>query len=111
MSLLFFYLRIFPNKTIRLLLWATITFNGVWGVLFALLSALDCQPISYFWTYWDGEHVGTCLSINAIGWANAAISIAEDLWMLGIPLSQLKSLQLHWKKKIGVCIMFCTGTL
>lgn len=31
----------------------------------------------------------------------AAISIAEDVWMLAIPLSQLHSLQLHWKKKIG----------
>lgn len=31
----------------------------------------------------------------------AAISIVEDVWMLAIPLSQLHSLQLHWKKKIG----------
>ncbi|KUI55538.1 hypothetical protein VP1G_02965 [Cytospora mali] len=108
-SLLFFYLRIFPKKPIRILLWCTIAFNAVWGVTFALILAFDCQPISYFWTYWDGEHVGTCLNTNAIGWANAAISIAEDIWMLAIPLSQLRSLQLHWKKKVGVAIMFCTG--
>ena len=111
MSLLFFYLKIFPGKGIRRVLWCTAGFNAVWGVLFALLSVLECQPISYFWTYWDGEHIGSCLNTNAIGWANASISIAEDIWMLAIPLSQLRSLQLHWKKKIGVGIMFCTGTL
>lgn len=111
MSLLFFYLKIFPSQGIRRVLWCTIAVNAVWGALFALLSAFDCQPISYFWTYWDGEHTGSCLNTNAIGWANAAISIVEDIWMLAIPLSQLRSLQLHWKKKIGVGIMFCTGAL
>ncbi|POS76901.1 CFEM domain-containing protein [Diaporthe helianthi] len=68
-SLLFFYLKIFPNKSVRWLLWGTVIFNGI-----------------------------------------SAISIVEDFWMLGIPLSQLRSLQLHWKKKVGVAIMFSTGT-
>jgi hypothetical protein len=33
------------------------------------------------------------------------------VWMIGIPLSQIKKLELHWKKKIGAAIMFLTGTL
>lgn len=81
----------------------------------------QCKPISYFWDQWDGLHSGTCpINTNSLGWANgkhtyldlesnryssniliAAISIVEDVWMLAIPLSQLHSLQLHWKKKIG----------
>ncbi|KAI7785124.1 hypothetical protein LA080_008160 [Diaporthe eres] len=110
-SLLFFYLKIFPNKTVRWLLWGTLVFNGIWGILFALLAVFQCKPISYFWDQWDGLHIGTCpINTNSLGWANAAISIVEDVWMLAIPLSQLHSLQLHWKKKIGVAIMFCTGT-
>ena len=51
------------------------------------------------------------LNKNAIGWANAAISVALDLWMIAIPLWQIRSLNLHWKKKIGVVIMFLVGTL
>jgi hypothetical protein len=31
--------------------------------------------------------------------------------MLGIPLWQIRSLKLHWKKKIGVAMMFFVGTL
>lgn len=111
LSLLFFYLKIFPKKSIRNVLWATIGFTILWTLIFALVAVFNCNPISYYWTNWDHEHVGTCLDTNAIGWANASTSIAEDVWMLAIPLSQLRSLQLHFKKKVGVAIMFCTGTL
>ncbi|PSR80164.1 hypothetical protein BD289DRAFT_441274 [Coniella lustricola] len=109
-SILFFYLKIFPNRTVRALLWGTIIYNAIWGALFILLSIFQCQPISYYWTNWDGMHEGKCLNTNAIGWANAITSIVEDIWMVAIPLSQLSGLQLHFKKKIGVAIMFCTGT-
>lgn len=51
------------------------------------------------------------LNANAIGWANAAISVALDVWMLAVPLWNLKRLNLHWKKKVGVAAMFVVGTL
>jgi hypothetical protein len=57
-SLLFFYLRIFPG-TAQKLLWGTIIFNSVFGVLFMFLAAFQCTPVSYFWLNWDGEHKGT----------------------------------------------------
>ncbi|OIW29283.1 hypothetical protein CONLIGDRAFT_413814 [Coniochaeta ligniaria NRRL 30616] len=110
MSLLFFYLRIFPSTGTRNVLWATVAFNAVFGVVFVFVAIFQCKPISYFWEKWDGEHQGKCIEINSMGWAHAAISIALDLWMLGIPLSQLPGLNLHWKKKVGVAIMFCVGT-
>ncbi|KAF7561328.1 hypothetical protein G7046_g2815 [Stylonectria norvegica] len=109
MSLLFFYLRIFPGSAQKLL-WATVVLNAVFGVAFVLLAAFQCKPISFFWTKWDGEHEGACANVNAIGWANAAISIALDIWMLGVPLWNLRGLKLHWKKKIGVAAMFVVGT-
>ncbi|KAJ9138178.1 CFEM domain-containing protein [Pleurostoma richardsiae] len=109
MSLLFFYLRIFPDRLIRRLLWGTVIVNSVVGVLFAVMAIFQCHPISYVWTKWDGEHHGTCLNINGISWANAIISICLDIWMLAIPLWQLRSLNLNWKKKVGVGIMFATG--
>jgi hypothetical protein len=31
--------------------------------------------------------------------------------MLAIPLWQLKGLNMHWKKKVGVAAMFVLGTL
>ncbi|ETS81528.1 hypothetical protein PFICI_06530 [Pestalotiopsis fici W106-1] len=110
MSLLFFYLKIFPEKGVRRLLWGTVIFNTGFGIFFVVLTIFQCQPVSYYWTKWDGEHSGKCLSISGIAWANAAVSIALDIWMLAIPLSQLRKLHLHWKKKIGVALMFIVGT-
>lgn len=111
LCLLLFYLRIFPGKLVRRLLWATVVFDVLFGVIFLLVAIFQCSPISFFWQSWDGEQQGTCLNMNAIAWSNAGISIALDLWMLAIPLSQLRTLRLHWKKKIGVALMFCVGTV
>lgn len=111
MSLLFFYLRIFPDKMVKRLLWGTIWFNTGFGLFFVFLTIFQCQPVSFYWTKWDGEHEGKCLGINGIAWANAAVSIALDFWMLAIPLFQLRKLQMHWKKKLGVALMFVVGAL
>lgn len=111
LCLLLFYLRIFPGTTVRRLLWGTVVFTVLFGVVFFFLAIFQCTPVSHFWDHWDGEHEGKCLDLNAIAWANAGISIALDVWMLAIPLAQLKTLNLHWKKKIGVGLMFGVGTL
>lgn len=57
MTLLLFYLQIFPGPA-RRLLWATVVVNGIFGVSFMLLATFQCTPISFFWTNWDGEHKG-----------------------------------------------------
>ncbi|KAM6508539.1 hypothetical protein FALCPG4_018379 [Fusarium falciforme] len=110
LALLFFYLRIFPATSVRRILWSTIIFNSLFGIIFLIVTIFQCKPISYFWTNWDGEHEGSCVNLNAIAWANSGISIALDIWMLAIPLSQLKALNLGWRKKIGAGMMFSLGT-
>ncbi|KAI0020967.1 hypothetical protein F4780DRAFT_770413 [Xylariomycetidae sp. FL0641] len=110
LAMLFFYLRIFPGRGIRRLLWATVVFDVLFGLAFVLTAIFQCQPISYNWTNWKGEGGGTCADVSVIAWANAGVSIALDLWMLALPLSQLPQLRLHWKKKVGVGLMFCVGT-
>jgi hypothetical protein len=95
---------------VQRLLWGTVAFTLIWGIVYVIVAIFQCKPISYFWTHWDGMHEGSCLNINAITSSNAAISIVLDLWSLGIPLWQLRRLQLHWKKKVGVGLMFAVGT-
>ncbi|KAF2032867.1 GPCR, PTH11-type [Setomelanomma holmii] len=110
MSLLFFYIRVFPGKGVQRVLWGTVAFTAAWGICFIIVAIFQCQPINYFWNKWDGLHKGTCLDINSVTSSNAAISIALDFWSLGIPLFMLWGLKMHWKKKIGVAMMFCVGT-
>ncbi|KAL2260444.1 hypothetical protein VTK26DRAFT_5541 [Humicola hyalothermophila] len=110
LCLLLFYLRIFPSRGVRRLLWGTLVFDVLFGVCYLFLAIFQCTPISHYWEGWHGEVEGKCLDKGAIAWSNAAISIALDFGMLAVPLAQLKSLKLHWKKKIGVALMFCVGT-
>jgi hypothetical protein len=110
-SMLLFYLRIFPYERVRRVLWWTVGLNSVVGGTFVFVAIFQCDPISYYWTQWDSNHAGRCLNINALGWSNAAVSIALDLWMLAVPLSQLPKLRMHWKKKLGIGLMFFVGTL
>ncbi|KAH6609147.1 putative PTH11-type G-protein coupled receptor protein [Trichoderma cornu-damae] len=108
-TLLLFYIRIFPGRTVRLLLWGTLVGSAIFGVAFFFAAIFQCTPVKYYWHKWDGEHRGTCLDINSIAWSNAAISIVTDIWVLAIPLWQLKSLNLDWRRKLGVGMMFCVG--
>jgi len=111
LSIICFYIHIFPSAKVRRVLWITFGVTVAWGVAFVVCGIFQCRPISFFWTHWDGLHEGHCVEPNAIAWSNAITNIAFDLWILAIPLSQLRGLQLHWKKKAGVAIMFCLGTL
>lgn len=110
LTLLFFFLRIFPARRTKRVIWATITFTFLWGMAYVIAAVFQCNPISFSWDRWDGEHKGKCVNINALGWSNAAISIVLDIWMLALPLYQVFHLKLSWKKKISVTLMFCVGT-
>lgn len=49
LTLLFFFLRIFPKPIIRKLIWATIIIDVLYGLSFSLIAAFQCQPISHYW--------------------------------------------------------------
>ncbi|QSZ32616.1 hypothetical protein DSL72_002195 [Monilinia vaccinii-corymbosi] len=108
-SILLFFLRLFPERKIRWTIWGTIIMNVVILILFDLLAAFSCRPISFYWKGWDGEHVGRCLNINALAFTSAGASIVMDFWILMLPLTQLYDLNLHWKRKVGVVAMLSIG--
>jgi hypothetical protein len=105
LSMLFFYLRIFPSQSAQRVLWATVAFTTAYGIAFVTTCLFQCWPVSYNWTKWDRQHQGQCININAFTWSHAVMSICLDFWMLAVPLWQIKSLQMNLKKKIGVGLM------
>ncbi|KAJ6786621.1 hypothetical protein PWT90_10656 [Aphanocladium album] len=112
-SLTLFYLTLFPDRTIRRLLWATVCFHVLFTISYTLVITFQCLPIGYRKAAYDlkeaGRANGHCMDINASGWANGALTVATDVWLLAIPLSQIRKLKLHWKKKAGAILMFLTG--
>lgn len=111
MTFLLLYLRIFPRAKIRKVIWWTLIVNCTYTFVFVVVGIFQCQPIGYYWKRWDGEHHGRCIDLNALGWLNAAISIVLDIWMLAIPLTQIIDLNMQWKKRVGVGLMFSVGIL
>lgn len=103
LSILFFFLRIFPDRNFRRVVWVTVALVCAYGVAFVVTAAFQCWPFSYNWTQWnDRGGGGKCIDYAALAWANAAASIVLDLWILYLPFSQILALKLHWKKKLGI---------
>ncbi|KAG9246904.1 CFEM domain-containing protein [Calycina marina] len=106
LAFLLFYLRIFPGHQIRKTICVTILDNTLYTALFVLIGVFQCKPISFYWKRWNGEHVGSCINLNAFAFSNAAISIVLNVVMLTLPLTQIFGLHMHWKKRAGVAMMF-----
>ncbi|KAL7791486.1 putative PTH11-type G-protein coupled receptor protein [Trichoderma ceciliae] len=110
LSLSLFYLYVFPGTNIRRLLMGTAIFNVIFGVAFVITAMVQCIPLNFYWAqYYDDPPQGICIDLNKFAWANAGMGLAVDLWMIVLPLWQVRRLNLHWKKKIGVIFMFLIG--
>lgn len=108
-SMLLLFLRLFPHEGFRLATKLVLAFTTIWALAIFLTKVLSCRPLSYFWTRWDGEHEGTCLSHENIIWAHASINIFLDLVIIGLPMPTLLRMNLSWRKKLAICSMFAVG--
>lgn len=110
-SILLLYLRLFPDYIMRrnikigLALCSAAVFCLFWACVF------KCWPVSFSWTYWDGEHVGNCSSMLAQGWANSSLDMFADIAVLLLPLPTIWKLRLSLEKKLSILSMFSVGLL
>lgn len=79
LSLLFFYLRVFPARPVRRVLWGTIVLILLYTVTFLFISIFECTPVSFFWESWDGEHKGKCLNLHAISWTQYVFQLLRGV--------------------------------
>ncbi|RSL96757.1 hypothetical protein CEP52_011303 [Fusarium oligoseptatum] len=79
------------------------------GIANTCTMIFQCTPIPFFWFGWAGEMTGKCIDINLFSWIRAAIEIAIDVAILSLPLPSVVKLQMSWKKKAQVLLMFALG--
>ncbi|KAI1137786.1 hypothetical protein F5Y05DRAFT_62075 [Hypoxylon sp. FL0543] len=108
-SILFFYLKVFPKRSFRICTWILIGINVTYMITYDLLLIFQCNPIYGAWTFWDGEFKGQCISINVLGWSAAAINIALDVAVIVLPLPELFRLSLSLRKRLQIIAMFAVG--
>ncbi|KAH9886786.1 hypothetical protein F4778DRAFT_773890 [Xylariomycetidae sp. FL2044] len=108
-SILFFYLKVFPKKAFRICTWTLIGANVAYALVWDFMLIFQCSPLDGAWRSWDGEYEATCISINVIGWSAAAVNIFLDLAVIVLPLPELFRLSMSMKKKFQIMLMFTVG--
>ncbi|KAF2442465.1 hypothetical protein P171DRAFT_392365 [Karstenula rhodostoma CBS 690.94] len=110
-SILFFYLRVFPAKEFRLQIYGVMALCGAYTIAFFFATTIQCLPVSFAWTQWDGLHKGKCNDIHLQGWIAAAINIILDVLVMILPLRHLAGLNMNIKRKLMVMSMFSVGII
>ncbi|KAK1574400.1 CFEM domain-containing protein [Colletotrichum navitas] len=108
-SLILMYLRIFPDRSVRKILWATLALNIVLWVAYLPPAIFVCRPISYFWDGWMKESEGQCIDYNVSTISYSTFQLILDVILLVTPATQIWNLNMSLKKKIGVYLIFGTG--
>ncbi|PIA92171.1 hypothetical protein CB0940_09437 [Cercospora beticola] len=106
LSILFQYLRIFPDRRFRRWCWILMAVIVAWTG-WAFFSALfACWPIQHFW---DDSIPGACLNRLAVWFSNAAMNIVTDIATTVLPLPVLKSLNLPKRQRYILMVVFGMG--
>lgn len=108
-SMLFLYLRLFPDKILRVLVYITLAITISWGVSSLVALCLACRPLPYYWNRWDGEHEGKCVALDVLLLEHAIVNIVLDVVIVGLPMPTLLRLQMSLEKRVGMCLMFAMG--
>ncbi|KAH6640613.1 hypothetical protein F5144DRAFT_590053 [Chaetomium tenue] len=108
-TVLCFFLRVFPSPGFQMACWGTIVHCVLFMVSTTIAAIFACVPVESAWVAWTGTAEGVCFDNNAFWWAHSAINIATDVWILALPIPQLLSLQLGTRKKVYLIMMFSVG--
>lgn len=107
-SLIAFYLQVFLDRRFRITCWIVLGYIILSSLIIQFLTIFSCSPIQSFW---DRDIKGTCLDVGAIGFANSANAILQDIIILVMPMPSLYKLQMKRWRKAAVALMFAVGAL
>lgn len=106
-SIVLFYLRVFPYDGFRLAGQTVLGFVVLSSMISFFCVTFQCLPVQY---NWDKDiHNAKCLDVNTLTYAHAGISVAQDVMILLLPIPWIIPLQLRRIQKIGMVIMFQAG--
>lgn len=107
-SLIAFYLQVFCDRRFRIVCYVVLGCIAISTLIIQCLTIFACTPVHSFW---DRDIKGKCLDIGAVGFANSANAILQDLIILVLPMPSLFKLQMNQWRKVAVALMFAVGAL
>ncbi|KAJ5465175.1 uncharacterized protein N7458_000861 [Penicillium daleae] len=110
MSILFLYLRIFPEIPLfRRCVMGTMVFTTVAVLILVPMAIWQCVPIHAIWDLKRED--ARCLSISGVAYASAGVNIATELAVLILPLPLLRRLRATVAQKVALYALFGCGIL
>ncbi|KAJ5502499.1 hypothetical protein N7463_005373 [Penicillium fimorum] len=107
LSFMCLYLRIFPQRTFRLICYYGLGVITIWGTAYVFLTIFQCKPIASFWDITIKNP--KCLDKEGLWMSYSVINIIFDLLILALPIYPLSQLRLQRAKKIGLLVVFGMG--
>ena len=107
-STLLLYVRIFPGRTFRYVLWATGIFISTYSTIFVLALLLQCRV---FIKFWEMNVNAKCIEPGKLWMVMGGLNVLTDLVLLALPLPSLWRLQMPRRTKAQVAGIFCIGGL
>ncbi|TLS30475.1 hypothetical protein PpBr36_02694 [Pyricularia pennisetigena] len=105
-SILILYIRLFTTPWFQMFCKCSMVFMGLHGVGYLVLVIFQCTPVA---AVYNRQIQGMCIDFNPIVYSGAALSVFEDVVLVVIPIPELWSLRLNFKKKMGLMLMFAIG--
>ncbi|KAI9375464.1 hypothetical protein BJX61DRAFT_128299 [Aspergillus egyptiacus] len=103
-SVLLFYLRIFPSRGFQAAVWTLVFIAAGYNVASVLANVFSCNPIAKSWDISITE--GSCMNRPVFYFANAALGIFTDFATVLVPVPWLRRLQMPVAQKVAVgCIL------
>ncbi|CAH0022097.1 unnamed protein product, partial [Clonostachys rhizophaga] len=109
LSIILFYFRIFNIGNARPVMIFTFVLVNCLSAALVLTLIFQCTPVSYHWLRWDGEHQGSCINLAMFMKSTAILSVIVDFWQLVVSIPFVIRLNLSWKKKLLISIIFLVG--
>ncbi|MCJ1294429.1 hypothetical protein MMC34_005987 [Xylographa carneopallida] len=106
-SILAFYLRIFPSRRFRnaAIIVGAFVVAGWISLIFSVV--FSCHPVQY---YWDKSiSGGSCININTLSYGITGAGFITDLMVLLLPLPSLWKLQMQSPRKVAIIGIFILG--
>ncbi|KAF4987656.1 hypothetical protein FGRMN_10247 [Fusarium graminum] len=107
-SLLFFYLRLSPERSFRLVIQTLIGLFALYALIYAMISLFGCRPIKASWDL-AAQATGECVDKFGFFLAASVANVVMDLVILLLPLRIVIPLQIPRRQKMSLLFLFTTG--
>ena len=109
MVIVILYLRVFTNRLERTLAWGLFAVIVATFISFFVATCVQCIPLQYIWDKTiPGGH---CFNTVAFVYSSSAPNIATDVVVIFLPIRTVRDLKVSFVRKLGLMLIFLTGSV